>query len=33
MGEVNGPSVHDLIEILGPQESKARIEKTIALLS
>lgn len=32
MGEVNGPGIHDLIIILGPVESKKRIEKIVTLL-
>lgn len=32
MGEVNGPSIHDLITILGPQESKQRIENALKTL-
>ena len=33
MGQVNGPSIHDLIEILGPEASKTRIESLISTLS
>ncbi len=28
-GQINGPSIHDLITILGPEESKKRIKKVI----
>lgn len=33
MGQINGPSIHDLIVILGPEESKARIVALLQLLS
>lgn len=32
MGQVNGPSIHDLIAILGMDESRKRIESAIAIL-
>ena len=32
MGQVNGPSIHDLIAILGTQESGKRIENALALI-
>lgn len=32
MGEVNGPGIHDLIAILGVEESKKRIEKALAVI-
>lgn len=31
MGEVNGPSINDLVAILGPEESKARIQSVLNL--
>jgi glutamyl-tRNA synthetase len=32
MGQVNGPGIHDLIAILGVDESKKRIERALAIL-
>jgi glutamyl-tRNA synthetase len=32
MGEINGPSIHDLITILGPKVSKERIEQALQLI-
>ena len=33
MGRVHGPSIHDLIAILGSNESKKRIDTALNLLS
>lgn len=33
MGKVNGPSIHDLVLILGTQESKNRIETALSMFS
>ena len=32
MGQVNGPGIHELITILGVDESKKRIENALAIL-
>ncbi len=32
MGAINGPSIHDLIAILGPSEAKSRIERALSIV-